>query len=94
MRCHNRQIHKCKILKGDIRKNNQAPYLVKDFRLFDKVLYQGKEYFIFGRRTSGFFDIRDLQGNKVNKGSISYKRLKLLETKKNYIIETRNLGCS
>lgn len=93
-RCHNRQIHKCKILKCSIRKNNQAPYLVKDFRLFDKVLYQGKEYFIFGRRTSGFFDIRDLQGNKVNKGSISYKKLKLLETRKNYIIETRNLGCS
>lgn len=94
VRCHNRQMHKCTILKGGIRKNNQAPYLVKNFRLFDKVLYQGKEYFIFGRRASGFFDIRDLQGNKVNKGSISYKKLKLLETRKNYITETRNLGCS
>lgn len=31
---------------------------------------------------------------KVIKGSISYKKLKLLETKKNYLIETRNLGCS
>ena len=94
VRCHNRQIHKCKILKGGIHKNNQSPYLVKDFRLFDKVLYQGKEYFIFGRRASGFFNIRDLQSNKVNKGSISCKRLKLLETRKNYIIETRNLVCS
>ena len=76
VRCHNRQIHKCNILKGGIRKRNQAPYLVKEFRLFDKVKYQNKEYFIFGRRNSGFFDIRTLSGEKVNKGSISYKKIK------------------
>lgn len=54
VRCHNRQIHKQKILKGGIRKRNQAPYLVKGFRLFEKVKYHGKQYFIFGRRSSGF----------------------------------------
>ena len=69
VRCHNRQIHKQKILKGGIRKRNQAPYLVKGFRLFEKVKYHGKLYFIFGRRSSGFFDIRTLDGTKVNKGS-------------------------
>ena len=69
VRCHNRQIHKQKILKGGIRKRNQAPYLVKGFRLFEKVKYHGKQYFIFGRRSSGFFDIRTLDGTKVNKGS-------------------------
>ena len=57
--------------------------------LFDKVQYQGKEYFVFGRRTSGFFDIRDLEGNKVNKGSISCKKLTLLEKAKKYLIERR-----
>ncbi len=50
-------------------------------RLLDKVRYQGKEYFIFGRRISGYFDIRDLQDNKVNKGSVSYKKLSLLSIK-------------
>ena len=40
---------------------------------FDKVRYQGKDYFIYGRRKSGYFDIRDLNGEKINKGSISYK---------------------
>ena len=89
VRCHNRQIHKYNTLKHGIRKQNQAPYKVKDFRLFDKVRYLGKEYFIFGRRTSGFFDIRTLSGEKVNKGSISYKKLKLVEPAKYYLTERR-----
>ena len=89
VRCHNRQIHKMSILKGGVRKRNQAPYIVKGYRLFDKVRYQDNEYFIFGRRSSGFFDIRTLNGVKVNKGSISYKKLKLLETKKYYLTERR-----
>ena len=89
VRCHNRQIHKNTILKGGIRKRNQAFYEVCGFRLFDRIKYLGKEYFIFGRRNSGFFDIRDLQGNKINNGSISYKKLKLIETAKHYLIERR-----
>ena len=62
VRCHNRQIHKNTFLKGGIRKRNQAPYLVKGFRLFDKVLYQGQECFIFGRRSTGYMDLRLLDG--------------------------------
>ena len=89
VRCHNRQTHKSNILKGGIKKRNQAQYIVKGYRLFDKVKYNNKEYFIFGRRANGFFDIRNLQGEKVNKGSISYKKLKLLETRKKYLTERR-----
>ena len=89
VRCHNRQIHKNTILKGNIRKRNQASYLVKGFRLFDKVSYNKEEYFIFGRRTSGFFDIRKLDGTKVNNGSISYKKLGLKGKAKHYLIERR-----
>ena len=92
VRCHNRQIHKFKVNKGGIRKRNQSEYLVKDFRLFDKVKYNNTEYFIFGRRKSGFFDIRDLQGNKVNNGSISCKKLKYLYTPNNYLTERRVAG--
>ena len=51
--------------------------------------YQGKEYFIFGRRQNGYFDIRTLNGEKVNKGSLNCKKVKLLEKRKNYIIERR-----
>mgnify|MGYP002624839464 FL=1 len=87
VRCHNRQIHKNTILKGGIRKLNQAPYKVKGFSLFDMVSYQGKTYTIFGRRSSGFFDIRTLNGTKVNKGSISFKKLKLVQPQNGYITE-------
>ena len=30
VRCHNRQIHKFKTLKGGIRKLNQSPYMITD----------------------------------------------------------------
>ena len=91
VRCHNRQIHKQKILKGGIRKRNQAMYLVKGFRLFEKVKYHGKQYFIFGRRSSGFFDIRTLDGTKVNKGSVSCKKIRSLDMPRSYLTEERNL---
>ena len=89
VRCHNRQIHKNTILKGGIRKRNQAGYLVKGFRLFDKVAYKGREYFIFGRRQSGFFDLRNLSGCKVNKGSLSYRKIGFLEPRQYYLCERR-----
>lgn len=92
VRCHNRRIHKSNILKGGKKKNNQAPYMVKGFRLFDKVKYDGEEYFVFGRRQSGYFDIRKLDGTKVNKGSLNCKKLDLLEPRKSLLWERRLAG--
>ena len=89
VRCHNRQIHKANILKGGKKRLNQAQFEVKGFRLFDKVKYQGREYFIFGRRNSGFFDIRTLNGEKVNKGSINCKKLELISFRKSMLWERR-----
>ena len=86
VRCHNRQIHKNTFLKGGIRKRNQAPYIVKGFRLFDKVLYQRQECFIFGRRSTGRMDIRLLDGTRINPSS-GFKKLKLLEPRSNYLVE-------
>ena len=88
VRHRNRQIHKANFSKGGVRKRNQAPYLVKGFRLFDKVLYQGKECFVFGRRVSGRMDVRLLDGTHIN-ASVGYKKLKLLELRKAYLIERR-----
>jgi N6-L-threonylcarbamoyladenine synthase len=88
VRCHNRQIYKAKILKGGIKKRNQAPYEVFGFRLYDKVLWKGIECFIFGRRSSGRMDIRLLDGTKIN-SSVSYKDLKLLDRRRNYLIGLR-----
>ena len=91
VRCHNRQIHKAKIYKGGVRKRNQAPYLVKGFRLFDKVGYEGQTCFIFGRRNSGYFDIRRLDGTKIHAG-VLYKKLRFLETRHTMLTERRTAG--
>lgn len=88
VRHHNRQIHKNTILKGGKRKLNQAPHIVKGFRLFDKVRYKDTECFIFGRRSSGSFDIRKLDGTKMSAG-VSYKKLRILETANCILIERR-----
>lgn len=88
VRCHNRQIHKNTILKGGCRKRNQAPYLVKGFRLFDRVSFNNQECFIFGRRSSGYFDLRKLGGTKIH-ASASYKKLNLLETRRTMLSERR-----
>jgi hypothetical protein len=88
IRCHNRQIHKAKILKGGNRKLNQAPYLVKDFRLFDKVLYKNQECFISGRRSSGYFKLIKLDGTVIH-NTAKVNDLKLLETRKPYLTESR-----
>ncbi len=65
--------------------------MVKGFRLFDRVLYNNKPYYIFGRRSSGAFDIRTLDGEKVNKGSINCKYLRLISFRKTWLIERRSV---
>lgn len=89
VRCHNRQIHKFKILKKGVRKRNQAEYEVYGFRLYDKVSWKGQICFVFGRRSTGRMDLRLLDGTHVN-ASVGYKNIKLLRMRSNYLIEVRN----
>ncbi len=86
VRCHNRQIHKFKINKGGMRKLNQAPFKVKGFELFDKVEYNNQICFITGRRSSGYFVIKDIKYNKVS-DSVKFDKLKFLEHSNNYIVD-------
>ena len=88
VRNHNRSLYKSTILKGGIRKKNQAPKYVYGYQLFDKVLYNGIECYIFGRRTSGSFDLRLLDSTKVS-ASANYKNLKLLEKRKTILTQRR-----
>lgn len=74
VRRHNRQIHKMKIPKGGKKRMNQSPFKVFGFKLFDKVMFQGEERFIYARRLSGLFKIKDIDGN--NERNISYKKLR------------------
>lgn len=90
-RRHNRQIHKANLLSGGRKKLNQAPYLVKGFRLFDKVRYNGQECFVFGRRSSGAFDIRLIDGTKVHTG-INCRKLQFLSITMSYLLTTKRIA--
>jgi len=90
-RKNNRQLHKANYLKGGRKKKNQAPHTVKGFRLLDRVDYKGNTGFIFGRRTSGYFDVRQLDGIRVHVNA-SHKKLKLMEPASTLLIERRLAG--
>ena len=85
VRHHNRQLHKATILKGGIRKSNQTEKYVFGYRLFDKVQFNGQDCFIWGRRTSGYFAVKTIDG-KVIHNSASFKKLNLVERASNYLI--------
>lgn len=88
IRGQNRQLHKATIRKGSHRQANKAPRYIHGFQLFDKVSFQGKECFIFGRRSSGYFDLRKLDGTRVH-NSANVKSLSLLEKSNPFLIERR-----
>jgi hypothetical protein len=88
VRRNNRQLHKATIGRGGLRKPNKAPYAVHGFRLFDKVEYGGKECFVFGRRASGYFDLRKLDGTRVH-ASAQSKKLRILETANTLLTERK-----
>ena len=81
-RSHNRQIHKCTILKGGVRKLNQCPCKVYGFGLFDKVMYNGELCYIHARRTRGYFNVRRLDGTVIADG-VQYRKLTLVERARN-----------
>ena len=91
-RRHNRKIHKVTFIKGGIRKRNQALYEMFNFRLFDKVLCKGRVGFVWARRSSGKFQVRTLTGEHIS-DSIIYKKLKLIEHRKRYLMEYRKESC-
>lgn len=80
VRRHNRQIHKMKIQKGGVKRLNQSSFEVFGFRLFDRVKIDNKFYFIYGRRRTGRFNIRDINGE--NSKDVMYKKLNLSRCKR------------
>lgn len=80
IRQHNRQLHKFVPNKKGIRQNNQAPFEVRGFRLFDVVSYNNQLCYISGRRQSGYFTLKtiDVNDNSSIKilTNVSYKKLK------------------
>ena len=73
----NRSLFKANLLPTGIRKRNTISRAF-GFQRFDKAMYNGSECFIYGLRTSGYFDVRLLTGEKIN-ASVKYTNLKLIE---------------
>ncbi len=88
VRRNNRQLHKTTIRKGGKRQHNTAPKYVHGFRLFDCVNYLGTTCFVFGRRSSGYFDLRTLDGTRVH-ASANYKHLKHVQKASALLVERR-----
>jgi RRXRR protein/HNH endonuclease len=88
VRRNNRQLHKATIRKGGKRQRNTAPKYVHGFRLFDCVRYENVTCFVFGRRSSGYFDLRTLDGTKVS-ASASYKKLHVVQKASALLVERR-----
>ncbi len=87
VRRQNRSLFKANLLKGGKLKRNTVKE-VKGFKRYDKVLYDNKESFIHGLRSRGYFDIRDLDGNKIG-GDVNCKKLELIERARGIIQEVR-----
>src|SRR6266568_5703435 len=88
VRRNNRQLHKATIRKGGKKQRNTASKYVHGFRLFDCVKYQGACCFVFGRRSSGYFALRTLDGSKIST-SASYKKLVVIQKASACLIERR-----
>ena len=86
VRCHNRQIHKMITNKGNYRKLNQSPYILNGFRLFDKVIYNGKIGFVSARRRGGSYRVRDIFWNSISEG-VTFRKLKFVESRQYYLCD-------
>ncbi len=88
VRRNNRQLHKATIRKGGKRQRSTAPKEVHGVRLFDCVRYQETTCFVFGRRSSGYFDLRALDGTKIH-ASANCKKLKVVQRASACLVERR-----
>ena len=86
VRCHNRQIHKMTTNKGNYRKLNQSPYILNGYRLFDKVIYNGKIGFVSARRRNGSYRVRDIFWNSLSNG-VTFRKLKFVESRQYYLCD-------
>ncbi|MGQ9855670.1 MAG: RNA-guided endonuclease IscB [Fervidobacterium sp.] len=91
-RRQNRSLHKSNPIKGGIRPVNTIKQSY-GFRRFDKVEYEGKVGIIAGLRSSGYFVIRNLSGERIH-DSAKYSKLKLLEKSRTLMFERREAALS
>ena len=91
LRRHNRKVMKSNMLSGGRWKRNQAPREIDGFRLFDTVLYNNIPAFISGRRSSGYFTIKDCE-DKILAPAVSSRKLGLTRHNNTLLAFTRRNG--
>ena len=82
---------KC-VSKGDyqlykgIRSEKRIPTgKLLGYRKFDKVLYEGNEYFVKGKRSSGYFELMSIDGVKLGH-TVKVTELKRLEARRSLLV--------
>ena len=88
-----RQVRKCnrKLRRGDrSHLKNTAPRFISGFQRYDKVRWKGIECFIFGRRATGYFDLKKLDGTKVF-ASAKASEITLIESAKTLLTERKRI---
>ena len=65
---------------------------IRGFRKFDKVKYQGKEYFIKGRMSTGYTILMDITGNKIDLKPIpKFDKMERIQARKSWIISQETI---
>ncbi len=82
-----RSLHKANPIKGDKRPGNMVGKIF-GFRVFDKVEYEGKVGIIAGLRSSGYFKIKTLSGEKIS-DSVKYGELRVIEKARTLMLEKK-----
>ena len=76
------------IQKGGTRQLASLPHNIHGFICFDEIKLDNNTYYVASRRSSGYFTVKTLSGEKPNKsGSASYKNLKFIRHQQGYITE-------
>lgn len=72
---------------------NTAPRFILGFQRYDKVLYRGQEGFVAGRRRTGYFSIKQLNGKTLNSNA-KVKECRRLESANTWLISHQRSGVS
>ena len=57
-----------------------------EFALNDRVRFNGIECFVHGRRSKGYFDLKDIDGNRIHTAA-SVKKIKLISHENSIILK-------
>lgn len=86
LRRHNKHLYKENMLKGGIWVSTRSVESVFGYHFYDRVKYNGKVCFVSGRRATGSFRLKNLDGTVVHQG-ISYKKLKFIKHEQRFIFQ-------